>query len=151
MLLLARLFFSSPLSTNRPLGLRPSAQSSGLDWRVTRYGPNRVAADMVGNGEFEFWVIFLRIFGDILEDFWRIFEEFGRNLFVVRRLRTSINQRLTKKITTVASKQPRRSDLTSDLKSMAQTTYVTMFVWTDLAVLKLFCIFSDRKKERLRR
>ena len=30
---------------------------------------------------------------------------------------------------TTASKQPRRSDLTSDLKSMAQTTYATMFVW----------------------
>ena len=30
---------------------------------------------------------------------------------------------------TVASKQPRRSDLASDLKSMAQTTYATMFVW----------------------
>ena len=45
-----------------------------------------------------------------------------------------------------------RSDLTSDLKSMAQTTYATMFVWTDLAVLKLFCIFLEerrRKKENL--
>ena len=48
----------------------------------------------------------------------------------------------------MASKQPRRSDLTSDLKSMAQTTYVTMFVWTDLAVLKLFCIFLERRKKK---
>ena len=32
---------------------------------------------------------------------------------------------------TLASKQPQRSDLTSDLKSMTQTTYATMFVWTD--------------------
>ena len=30
----------------------------------------------------------------------------------------------------MASKQPRRSDLTSDLKSMTQTTYAAMFVWT---------------------
>merc|ERR1712150_36210 len=41
---------------------------------------------------------FFRIFGDILEDFWRSFEEFWRNLFVVRRLRTSINWRPTKKM-----------------------------------------------------
>ena len=45
---------------------------------LTRFGPNRPAADMEGNGEFHFWVIF-RIFGDILDDFWRIFEEFWRN------------------------------------------------------------------------
>ena len=43
-----------------------------------------------------------------------------------------------------ASKQPRRSDLTSYLKFVAQTTYATMFVWT---VLKLFFIFLERKKE----
>ena len=35
---------------------------------------------------------FLRILGDILEDFWRSFEEFWRNWFVVRRLRTSVNR-----------------------------------------------------------
>ena len=46
----------------------------------------------------------------------------------------------------MASKQPRRSDLTTDLKFMAQTTYATMFVWTDLAVLKLFCIFLEERK-----
>ena len=58
---------------------------------VTRYGPNRPAADTEGNGEFEFWVIFedfwrvfedfLRIFEEywrIFEDFWRIFEEFWK-------------------------------------------------------------------------
>ena len=63
----------------------------------TRFGPYRVAADMEGNGDFDFWS-FLRIFGDILEDFWRIFEEFLRNWFVVRkrRLRTSINRRTKK-------------------------------------------------------
>ena len=43
---------------------------------------------MDGNGEFDFWVI-SEVFGDILEDFWRTFEEFSRNWFVVRRLRTS--------------------------------------------------------------
>ena len=48
----------------------------------------------------------------------------------------------------MASKQPRRSDLTSDLKFIAQTTYATMFVRTDLPVLKLFSIFlEERKKE----
>ena len=60
----------------------------------TRFGPNRPAADMELNGEFDFWMI-LRIFGDILEDFWRIFEVFWRNWFVVRRrLRPSDNRSL---------------------------------------------------------
>ena len=36
---------------------------------LTRFGPNRPAADTEGNGEFYFWVIY--------EDFWRIFEFFG--------------------------------------------------------------------------
>ena len=45
---------------------------------------------------------------------------------------------------TMASKQPRRSDLTSDLKFMAQTTYPTMFVWT---VLALFGPNGGKKKE----
>ena len=31
---------------------------------VTRFGPNRVAADMEGNGEFDFLEIFWRFFGD---------------------------------------------------------------------------------------
>ena len=46
----------------------------------------------------------------------------------------------------MASKQPRRSDLTSDLKFMAQTTYATMFVWT---VWPSFgqMIKKERKKE----
>ena len=48
----------------------------------------------------------------------------------------------------MASKQPWRSDLTSDLKFMAQTTYATMFVWTDLAVLKLFLHLFRRKKKK---
>ena len=41
---------------------------------------------------------FIRIFGEIIEDFWRFFEKLWRNWFVVRRLRTSINQRPTKKM-----------------------------------------------------
>ena len=36
----------------------------------------------------------MRLFGEIIEDFWRIFEKFWRNWFVVRRLRTSINRRV---------------------------------------------------------
>ena len=38
----------------------------------TRFGPNRVAADMEENGEFDFWVIyedFLRYFGEIKGNF----------------------------------------------------------------------------------
>ena len=42
----------------------------------------------------------------------------------------------------MASKQPRRSVLTSDLKFTAQTTYATMFVWTFLAFFFRF-IFLD--------
>ena len=45
----------------------------------------------------------------------------------------------------MASKQPRRSILKSDLKFMAQTTYTTMFVWT---VLTSFWHFDRKKKER---
>ena len=48
---------------------------------ITRFGPNRIAADMEGNGELDFW----RIFENVLENFWRFFEEFWRNWFVVRR------------------------------------------------------------------
>ena len=33
-----------------------------------------------------FWVIF-EVFGDILEDFWRTFEEFGRNWFVEEKIK----------------------------------------------------------------
>ena len=39
-------------------------------FKTTRYGPNRVAADMVGNGGFNFLEIL------IYQDFWRIFEGF---------------------------------------------------------------------------
>ena len=46
----------------------------------------------------------------------------------------------------MASKQPWRSDLTSDLKFMAQTTYATMFVWTVLAFFGQI-IKKERKKE----
>ena len=34
-----------------------------METSITRFGPNRPAADMEGNGEFDFWVNF--------EDFWR--------------------------------------------------------------------------------
>ena len=49
----------------------------------------------------------------------------------------------------MASKQLQRSDLTSDLKFMAQATYATMFVWTDLAVLKLILHLFRRRKKKL--
>ena len=45
----------------------------------------------------------------------------------------------------MASKQPQRSNLKSDLKFMAQTTYATMFVWT---VLTFFDHFDRRKKKK---
>ena len=45
----------------------------------------------------------------------------------------------------MASKQPRRSNLKSDLKFLAQTTYATMLIWAALT----FCDhFDRRKKER---
>ena len=44
----------------------------------------------------------------------------------------------------MASKQPRRSILKSDLKFMAQTTYATMFV---LTVLTSFWNLTERKKK----
>ena len=36
--------------------------------KKTRFGPNRVAADMEGNGEFDLKVIFLETFVDICEE-----------------------------------------------------------------------------------
>ena len=44
----------------------------------------------------------------------------------------------------MASKQPLRADLTSDLKFMAQTTYATMFIWT---VSAFFLTLIKKKKE----
>ena len=41
----------------------------------TRFGPNRPAADMEGNVEFDFLVIY-EDFWRVVEDFWRIVEEF---------------------------------------------------------------------------
>ena len=81
-----------------PNGTCCSAHQPKGTCNKTRFGPTRPAADMEGSGEYHFWVIFSRIFGDILDDFWRIFEEFWRNFFVVRRLRTSINRSPTKKM-----------------------------------------------------
>ena len=37
-------------------------------WYTTRLGPNRVAADMEGNGEFDFFLCFIRVFGEILAE-----------------------------------------------------------------------------------
>ena len=39
-----------------------------LSYTATRIGPNRVAADLEGNGEFDFGVNF-RIFGEFLRNF----------------------------------------------------------------------------------
>ena len=44
----------------------------------------------------------------------------------------------------MASKQPRRSNLKSDLKFMAQTTYATMLIGADLI---FFDHFDRRKKD----
>ena len=59
----------------------------------TRFGPNRPAADMEGNGEFGFLVIyedfwinfaivgeFVKIFGEFLKIFGEFFEDFGEFL-----------------------------------------------------------------------
>ena len=48
----------------------------------------------------------------------------------------------------MASKQPRRSNLKSDLKFMAQTTYATMFI---LAVLTSFWNLTERRKKEERK
>ena len=48
----------------------------------------------------------------------------------------------------MASKQPRRIDLTSDLKFMAQTTYATMFVLTVWPPFGQIIKKEERKKER---
>ena len=45
----------------------------------------------------------------------------------------------------MASKQPRRSNLKSDLKFMAQTTYATMFVWT---VLTSFWNLTEERRKK---
>ena len=60
----------------------------------------------LGNGEFEFWVIF--------EDFWRHSWGFLENFWCFE--------------ATTASKQPRLWDLTSDLKSVTSITYISMCI-----------------------
>ena len=45
----------------------------------------------------------------------------------------------------MASEQPQRSNVKSELKFMAQTAYTTMFVWT---VLKLFFIFLEEERRK---
>ena len=92
----------------------------------TRFRPNRPAADTEGNGEFDFW-----IFGVILEDFWRFFEEFWKNLFVEEKKIKNFHQAETLLFWwPQRPPQPLRSNLTSDLESMVQTSYATIFVWT---------------------
>ena len=66
---------------------------------LTRFGPNRVAADMEEMENLLFWW-FMMIFAE----FFRISEA------------------------NMASKQPRRSDLTSDLKSVTSITYIYMCI-----------------------
>ena len=64
---------------------------------ITRFRPKRPAADMEGNGEFDFWV-------KILEDVLRFFAEFWRKWFVVRRrLGTSRKQRTKERTFTSSS------------------------------------------------
>ena len=46
---------------------------------------------------------------------------------------------------TTASKQPQRSNLTSDLEFVAQITYETMFVW---AVWASVCSLAERRRLR---
>ena len=79
----------------------------------------------------------MRIFGEFLKNFGEIgsfLEEdkdlpsMGAQQFVVRRLRTSIKQRIRFLEVTMASKQVRRSDMTSDLKSVTSITYVSMCI-----------------------
>ena len=59
-----------------------------VSYATTRFGPNRPAADIEGNGEFDFWVIYeeyLRIFGEFVRIFgelWNFGEfltSFGNN------------------------------------------------------------------------
>ena len=86
-------------------------------------------ADTQGNGEFGSVGDFWRIFVEFLMIFWRMFVEFFKNLFIIRRRRLeelpSIRDKQRKRgfEATVASKQSQRSDLTSDQKFVAQTTY----------------------------
>ena len=48
----------------------------------------------------------------------------------------------------MTSKQPRRSNLKSDLKFMAQTTYATMFVWAVLSFLEQMAERRNKKKKK---
>ena len=66
---------------------------SNLTKKIFLFGFFEQGTDLI-DLRLTFWVIFLRIFGDIIEDFWRIIEEFWRNWFLVRRLRTSDNRSL---------------------------------------------------------
>ena len=99
----------------------------------------------------------IRFFGELLTflgNVWGFFEKIFRNFGKIGSLNhfekiKSVHQsRPTKKWgfdfeATMATKQPRRSDLTLDLEFIAQNTYSTMFVWT---VLTILLNFGRRKK-----
>ena len=89
---------------------------------LTKSDLTRVAADIQGN------------------DFQTIFCLFGENgllLNKVMKLRTSRFPMGQSMEATMASKQPQRSNLTSEMKYMNQTTYAIIFVWDVWASIRL--------------
>ena len=110
--------------------------------RQTRFGHS--CGRHVVNGEFDLLKIhknflsFFRIFADIFEDFNFVRKTSILLNFVRRASRFQMEA-------TLACKQPRRSDLTSDLKFRAQITYATMDDWT---VFPLLDQMMERRKKR---
>lgn len=89
----------------------------------TRYGPNRPADDMEGNGRG--WFLGLRpqqppkcLKGKIWPQIWN--QKFSQRAFWLLRY-----------LSFQTPLQPRGLNLTSDLESMVQTSYATIFVMTD--------------------
>ena len=100
-------------------------------------GLNRVVAEIQGNGEFDFLCDLLRF----SENFWGVLEK----LVHCWKIRNFINLKPTNKMRFCGQRgRQTASDLTSDLKFMAKTTYATMFVW---AALDFFWTFIKNKNE----
>ena len=67
----------------------------------------------------------------IYDDFWRFFEEFWRNSFVEEKKIKNFHQAETLLFWwPQRPPQPPRSNMTSDLESLVETSYATIFVWT---------------------
>ena len=106
-------------------------QYNSWELKKTRYGPNRPAADIQGNGKGWFLGLWghcsLQTASEVKSD--NRFEISDLDyLHIHVHLAYMVWTLLAASEATMASKQPRRSDLISDLKSVTSITYISMCI-----------------------